>query len=1587
MASKTADKSAETASDAAAESAAAKPARLPAKLVSELSRRFAGSLLPGEAAEFDPARIEAAARFTLHAAMDRPDADARIAIESVGGKTGERYLRIALINDDMPFLVDSIAARGLAIDRLLHPVVAVRRDEAGHLRDMPACDPTAATPSDNPAERRESIIYVETDRADARLRRVLADDLAATLADVRAAVTDWPKLRLAMIEDAATLPDAEGAALLQWLAGDMLTQLGHVTRRRDGSQSGLLGICRKSARQLLAPASFERAFAWFDHPRRAGAEARHMPLVIKANRIANVHRRVPLDLFIVPRSEGGKVVALSVHVGVWTSAALAALPDRIPRLRSQTAALMAKFGFDPAGHAGKALVHALTALPHDLLVSFGDADLERIATTMMSLVDRPRPRLALVRAPLARHLFAFVWLPRDVFSTEIRNTVQAMLESAAKAQVMDWSLSVEGSSLALLRFVLDIREGDAAPDEAVLDAALQAMVRGWPKAVEAELAAIEEPSRAAAIAARYADAFPEAYRAASGAAEAARDIITLRGLSGEDAPRRAARLHRLPGDPALRLKLYQREGAIVLSDAVPVVENFGFRVLEEVPTPLQGGALGFIHDFLLDLPSDCSADTLLERAAPIEHAIAAVLNGVAEDDAFNRLIVATGLGAREANWLRAWFRYLRQAGLGFGIPTVVDALKNAPDVAQGLIDAFAVRHDPAFVGDRDAALAASADRIRTGLSGVAAINDDRLLRAFRSLGDAILRTNAFAPSARESLVFKLDSTLVPGLPRPVPWREIFVYSPRVEGIHLRAGPVARGGLRWSDRRDDFRTEVLGLMKAQRVKNAVIVPTGAKGGFYPKQLPDPVKDRDGWLAEGKASYQLFIRSLLSVTDNIVGARVVHPEGVLCHDGEDPYFVVAADKGTATFSDVANAIAEARDFWLDDAFASGGSKGYDHKAMGITARGAWLSVQRHFLERGVDVQADPVRVAGCGDMSGDVFGNGMLLSKAIQLVAAFDHRHIFLDPDPDPATSWAERARLFALPRSSWADYDATLISAGGGVFPRTLKSIPLSAQVREMLDLDVAEIDPETLISAILKARMDLLWFGGIGTYVKAAVENNVAVGDPANDAIRVNGEDLRVKVIGEGANLGATQAGRIEFALDGNLGQGGRINTDFIDNSAGVDCSDNEVNIKIALAAAKRSGRLTEKARVRLLVAMTDEVAALVLEDNRLQALCLSIARSAGPRSTASYSRLIEQLEESGDLDRRTEGLADGDTFARRATDGRGLTRPELAVVLSSAKLVLQRALEDSDVPDDVGLADELLAAFPTPMQVKFRKEILGHRLRREIIATKLANRMVNRMGMIHPFELVEEEGTTLAQVAAAFIAAERLLGMPAIWDRLEHAAMPEEARLLLFDRAAAAMRSHMADLIRTGRGKTQPSRMIADLAKGVAALSAGTGSLLNDEARTQAGRMAQELAHAGAPDDAAASVVHLFDLDGAIGLARLAADSRTDPGELTRAFSDLGAQLGLDWAQQTASRMNPSDPWERLLVAGLARDFQQMRLDFLARARREPPAAFVGKWVAGHAEHIRQFRRLVGRAQVVAPVAPAMLAQIASQARNLLAR
>ena len=1544
--------------------------RAEASTVDALQQALIDNALTGEIDGFSHEEQEEAARFIAEVAFKRRKGEVSIRLESTGGEAGRRRMRLGIINDDMPFLVDSIAnaiaGRHLTIHRLLHPVVCVDRDEGGSLQALePLCDDR---------DRRESMMYIELDRTDARGRRELVEDLHAVLTDVRAAVRDWPMMQAQMRADAAKIEDPEGGALLNWFADGALTLLGYEVERPGEEPSNALGIFSIPG----APTDKGGSVGAIRYFEAGGA----VPLIAKAERRSTVHRRVPLDLIVVPIREGRKVTGIGVHAGLWTSQSLIQPTEDVPLLRRRLKELDREFGFDPHGHSGKALRHAVASVPRDLLVNLSEDSGRDLITMAMSLADRPRPALLLARSILGGHLFAFVWLPRDELNTERRLAVGELLEEATGRPVTSWSVELGEGDLALVRYTLDIERTDETPDVRELNRKLDAMVRGWEPGVEEALIERVGAGRATRLTLTYAGLFPDYYRNRTSAEEAAQDILRLNGLHDSSDRDARLRLEKVDGEERLRLKMYRRGGLIPLSDAIPVLENFGFRVLAEIPIQLEGEVEAHIHDCLLELADGVPLDDVMARADVIEQAIADVLSGKSENDAFNQLVLYTGLEPRPVVWLRAWFRYMRQTGVAFSVATVVDALRRAPKATGALVRLFAASHNPKTSSGREAAVKQRSADFEDALKDVRGIDDDRILRQMRAVVGATLRTNAFAPQAAEALAFKIDSKQVPGLPAPVPYREIWVYSPRVEGIHLRGGPIARGGLRWSDRRDDFRTEILGLMKAQLVKNAVIVPTGAKGGFYPKQLPNPAVDRDGWLAEGTESYRTFIRSLLSVTDNIVEDKVVHPADVVIHDDDDPYFVVAADKGTATFSDVANAIALDRNFWLGDAFASGGSNGYDHKAMGITAKGAWISVQRHFLEMGIDVQSEPVRVAGCGDMSGDVFGNGMLLSKAIKLVAAFDHRHIFIDPDPDPAKSWVERERMFNLPRSSWDDYNRKLMSKGGMIVPRSQKSIELTKEARAALGIEEETIDPVSLISAILKAPVDLLWFGGIGTYIKASHQTNAQVGDPANDALRVDAKDVRAKVIGEGANLAINQPARIEFAS-----HGGRINTDFIDNSAGVDCSDNEVNIKIPLNREMREGGLKEETRNKLLAEMTDEVAELVLEDNRLQSLALSIAESRGPAGIPGFVRSIEMLESLGRLDRKVEGLESSDVLLRRRADGRGLTRPELAVILSMSKMTLQDAAEELKLADDPTMEGELMAAFPEPMQKKHDDAIRSHRLRHQIIATKVANRLVNRLGPSLPLDMTEEEGVGLPQVIVAFLVAERLLDLKSLWAKIEQAQMPEPKRIELFAIAAKTIRAHIGDVIRAAAGDTDVAQVCEMLQPGLAKVGAKTAGLIRAEVKGESAARRVQLTELGASKEIVERLVRLYELDGVFGIAALGARKELDELAITRAYTRLGEVLGIDWAQQQVARYTPSDNWERLLAAGLIRDFEQLRIDFLSRTRGEEPDESVERWVDRNPKRIAQFRALVDRARLAGSVSAPMLAQIASQARILLSR
>ncbi len=1527
-----------------------------------LSALLVNGAVASERRGFSPSERHIAAQFVETTLRRRRPKTVSTKLESFTDKSGRRLMRTAIANDNMPFLVDSVAAilarYGLVITRLLHPVIAVERDDIGLLTSV------------GEGAHFESLIYIECERGDARARAGIRQDIQSSLTAVRAAVTDWADMRAALQTDVSRHPQSVSGRFLAWGLADHFTLLGTADVNLKGRSRNRLGIAQLDMAELLPSALLAQALTLFQN-------AETELLIAKSDHVSAVHRAVPIDLMIVPLRRGPALVGVRFHAILWTSAALAASAKDVPILAERLTRLHRKYRFAPASHAAKALTHAATILPHDLAVSMAEADFERLALTAMSLADRPRIEVELVRAPLSSHFHTFVWLPRDELSTARRLAIAEMLTTDGYVLV-NWAVTMSDGVTALLRFVIDQGVETKLPDQIALRRSIETIVRGWPRLLESALAKKVEKGAAARLALRYAHHFPLTYREKVPVEEAAADVLALVSLCPGS---RTVRIFRRHGDlnDSVRLSLYMT-APIALSDTVPVLENFGFRVFDMAPTVLDSDHLGLFHTYQLGLETEADPFTLHAQSEQIETAIANVIANQSENDRFNGLMVAVGLEARAVLLFRSLFRYMRQTGLTYSVVTVVDALRRHPALTRMLVSLFDARFDP---GVHSESTEREWDRrITRALQSVLLIDDDRILRQLRSVIGATVRTNMFGPAGQEALAFKIDSAKIPGLPLPTPWREIFVYSPRVEGIHLRAGPIARGGLRWSDRRDDYRTEILALMKAQRVKNAVIVPTGAKGGFFPKHLPDATNNREAWLAEGTECYRIFIRALLSVTDNLIKSRVIQPSQTICHDDDDPYFVVAADKGTASFSDIANAIALEQGFWLGDAFASGGSVGYDHKAMGITAKGAWISVRRHFAEAGINIQKDIVRVAGCGDMSGDVFGNAMLLSKAIALVAAFDHRHIFIDPSPNPARSWKERERLFKLPRSSWADYDPRLISKGGGVFSRSAKSLALSKEMRACLGVEARTLEPSALIAAILKSPVDLLWFGGIGTYVKARAQSNGDVGDRSNEAHRIDAEELRCRVIGEGANLGMTQAARIAFGLNG-----GRINTDFIDNSAGVDCSDNEVNIKIALQSEIDAGRMKSAARNRLLTRMTGGVSALVLENNRLQVLALSIAHSGGVQDLPALSRIMETLERRELLNRAVEGLAAPIELRRRASEGQGLTRPELAVLLATAKLALQKDIESTSLGQDAATTPDLISAFPIEMQQKHRAALMQHPLRGEIIATRLANRIINRMGVIHPFELAEEEAVSLGKVAEAFVVAEQVFSMARLWADIDTADITETSRLMLFEQVSIGMRAHMADILRNGIDARSNDLAILAYRPTISILSQQRDALLPSEARRHTKALAERLSLAGAPRRIIEKIALLAELDGAIGLSALAMNSAVNAVTLTRAFTRLGQACGIDWAQGAAMQLDPEEPWERLLAAGLARDFQTMRLEFLGRIGGKQPDVALGKWIETHQERLSSLRALITRARNSAEPSPAMLAQIAGQARALLAR
>jgi glutamate dehydrogenase len=1355
------------------------PETTPAEFADALFRRSAREDL----ARYAPADLERLAAAALdHVVKPRPAGPdiCLLDYEFVADGRVNEVTVLEVVNDNMPFLLDStlaeLEAQGWEPQLVAHPIVAVERDLRGTLLRLEA-DAGAAI---QPGLQRESLIHVHLGRIDDETARAaLIDGLVKTYAEVSLAVEDWAGMWARIdqvIRDYRTTPPplaedevAEAVAFLRWVRNDNFVFLGvreyrfpHGDTAADPVPGTGLGLLRDPSVRVLRRG---RDMVVMTPEIRAFLARPHTLIIAKANVKSRVHRRVYLDYVGVklfsPRGELEGELRL---IGLFTASAYTSTTGAVPYLRHKIAKIVARANFDPASHAGRALLVVMENYPRDELFQIDEDTLFRFAMAIMNLSERPRIR-ALVRPDeFDRFISILVFVPKERYDTRVRQRIGAWLAEIYRGHVSAVYPAYPEGPLARTHFIIGRDEG-ATPrvEQSALEAGIAAIVRTWRDGLRETLMSRIGGARARELVVRYGDAFSAGYREVFTAEQAFADIDILERLSPERP--RAVRLHHLPGETAARvgLCLFTLGTALPLSERVPILEDLGFRVLDERTYRIDVNDHGdagpiWLHDMEIERASGVGID-LPAVESPIEAALLALLRGLAESDGFNRLVLEAGLDWRDASLLRSFGRYMQQIRVPYGQDYLAAALTRYGTIAAHIVALFHARFDPHLAeAERTTRQATIRANIESALADVASLDDDRILRRFVNLVEAAIRTNYFQTDAdgqsRCTIACKFDCRRVEDLPLPRPLFEISVYSPRVEGLHLRFGRVARGGIRWSDRPQDFRTEVLGLVKAQQVKNAVIVPVGAKGGFIPKKLPSPVH-RQAWMAEGTESYRIFVDALLELTDNIGPDGIVPPPDTVRHDPDDPYLVVAADKGTATFSDTANAIAISRGFWLGDAFASGGSHGFDHKAMGITSRGAWESVKRHFRAIDIDIQREPVSVVGVGDMSGDVFGNGMLLSRTLKLIAAFDHRDIFLDPEPDPEVAWTERKRLFDLPRSSWADYNHELISRGGGVFPRSAKSIALSPEAQAALSLSRDAATPAEVMNAILKAEVELLWFGGIGTYVRASTETDAEVGDRANDAIRITGAQVRAKVIGEGANLGVTQRGRIEAAQ-----RGIRLNTDAIDNSAGVNTSDVEVNIKIALATPQRDGRLDDATRNALLPEMTDDVAALVLRNNYLQSLALSLAERRATADIGLAQRLMESLEQEGRLDRAVEFLPDTAALGERARRGEGLTRPELAVLLAYAKLALHDDVLDSRVPDDPYLGRELARYFPALLRERFPDAIASHRLRRDIIATQLANAIINRGGPAIVPRLADETGADAATIAAAYAATRDSFGL-----------------------------------------------------------------------------------------------------------------------------------------------------------------------------------------------------------------------------------
>ena len=1443
---------------------------------------------------------------------------------------------IEIVNDDMPFLVDSVTAelnrQNLAVHLVIHPILKVRRSKAGKLIDVLKGGQKA---DDSVAE---SFMHLQVSQLSGRRLKEVETGLRKVLGDVRAAVKDWRPMRerlASLIAELETTPTGthpeeveEIREFLRWIHANQFTLLGYREYRYKGrGKKTTIAVDRKSGLGILRDPNFI-VFKEFRELKTASRQVRNfvespnLLMVTKTNRQSTIHRSVHMDAIGIKRLDArGRVIGQRLFVGLFTSVAYSRSPRDIPLLRRRLEKTLERARFPSGSHDSKALAHILETFPRDELFQISDDKLFETSLGILHLQDRQRVALFLRGDYFERFMSCLIYVPRDRYTMVLRRALQEILCDAFNGEIAAHHAELGDSPLARLHVIVRTTPGKIPSyDTAEIETRLIQASRSWSDRLSDALIEAHGEEKGLDLLNRYADAFDAGYRESHDGARTLQDIGIIEDVLATGAI--GLHIYRLPEDAEtqIRFKVFHPDRPIPLSDVLPLFEHMGFKVMVELEheATIRDGEKRriLIHDFGLE-SRDGSGVDLDAISENLKDSFRRVWNGETESDGFNALVPSVGLDWREVVILRAYSKFLRQAGIAFSQSYMEQTLAGNGVITRQIVDLFLTLFDLGAKGTKAKAKRIR-QRLKKNLDGVVSADEDRILRRFINAVDSTLRTNFFQTAAdggpKPYLSFKLDSKNLDELPLPRPLREIFVYSPRVEGVHLRFGMVARGGLRWSDRREDFRTEVLGLVKAQQVKNAVIVPVGSKGGFVVKRPPQG-GDRDAFLSEGIECYKTFISGLLDLTDNYIGTRVKPPRNVIRRDGDDPYLVVAADKGTATFSDIANGVSEDYGHWLGDAFASGGSQGYDHKKMGITAKGAWESVKRHFRETGTDIQKEDFTVVGVGDMSGDVFGNGMLLSKHIKLVGAFNHLHIFVDPDPDPAKSLAERQRLFRLPRSAWTDYDKKLISPGGAIYERSAKSLHLSPEARALFEVPKDQVTPNELLRHMLKSEVDLLWFGGIGTYIKASSESDLDVGDRANDPIRVNGAEIRCKVLGEGANLGATQLGRIEYAL-----RGGRLNTDSIDNSAGVDCSDHEVNIKILIDSIVAKGRLSLAQRNKLLASMTKEVGSLVLRHNYLQTQAMTMIESKGVQTLDNQIRLMRMLERADRLNRAVEFLPDDETLDERLAAKQGLTRPEIAIVMSYAKIWLYDELLASDLPDDPRLEEDLVDYFPTPLRSKYLKDIRRHRLRREIVATRATNSMINRVGGTFVTEFMEKTGKSAPEIARAYTIAREVFSLRDIWSAIEKL----DNRVPTATQAAMILdTNHLIEwvtlwFLRNGKRGLDLGQHVDEFSKGIDKLAGGLKSALPKHYLTDMKERAQPYISQGVPEALALRVGNLVNLYSGCDIVRLATRRRLSVEHVARMYFAIGTHFHLGRLRAAADHLDSDSHWQQLAVAAL---------------------------------------------------------------------